>query len=171
MKQEAAEKLFSAQFPHLCHPSSAVIFSAKADHAVADKDQARIGNGHAMGIAAEILEDLLGTAPGRFGVDDPRFGVEVLKEQRPGGIFAQRGTLPGKGEPLLPAQPLQPRDVLPAEDLAQRLHGKQEAPSPRTLLRAIRSQAAARDHTVDMDMLGQRLPPRVEHGRDPEFHP
>ena len=36
-----------------------------------------VGDGHAMSVAAEILEHVLGTAKGWFGVDDP-----VFSEQR-----------------------------------------------------------------------------------------
>ena len=36
-----------------------------------------VGDGDAMGIATQILKHILGTAEGRFGVDDP-----VLSEQR-----------------------------------------------------------------------------------------
>jgi hypothetical protein len=32
-----------------------------------------VGDGHAMGVAAEILEHVVGTAEGWFGVDDPVF--------------------------------------------------------------------------------------------------
>ena len=30
-----------------------------------------VGNSHAMGVAAQIIEDLFGTAEGWFGVNDP----------------------------------------------------------------------------------------------------
>jgi hypothetical protein len=35
-----------------------------------------VGDGDAVGIAAEILQDVLGSAEGRFGVDDPIFAEE-----------------------------------------------------------------------------------------------
>ena len=124
-----------------------------------------------MGVAAEILQDLLRTPPRRFGVDDPGFGVEVLQEGGPGGVLGQWRTLPGKGQPLLAAQPLQPSEILAPEDLAQGLHGKEKAPPTGAPLRTIRTHAPARDHAVDMDMLGQRLAPRVEYGSDAQFRP
>ena len=71
-------------------PCGRVVFILKAHDAVADKDQARIGNRHAMGVAAEIFQHLLGTAPRRFGIDDPRFGVELLPQGIPRGLLGQR---------------------------------------------------------------------------------
>ena len=43
-----------------------------------------VGDGDAVGIAAEILEYVLGSAEGWFGVDDP--------------IFAEKRTQPGREE-------------------------------------------------------------------------
>jgi len=43
-----------------------------------------VGDGDAMSIAAEILQDILGSAEGWFGVDDP--------------VFAEKGTQPGREE-------------------------------------------------------------------------
>ena len=43
-----------------------------------------VGDGDAVGIAAEILQDVLGSAEGWFGVDDP--------------IFAEERTQPGSEE-------------------------------------------------------------------------
>jgi hypothetical protein len=78
MEEKAAQKLFRSEFPHFGGPSSGVVGVAKPHHTIPHEDQARVGNRHAMGIAAEILQHLLGTAPGRFGINHPRFGVELL---------------------------------------------------------------------------------------------
>jgi hypothetical protein len=43
---------------------------AKGNPAVRQCDQAMVGDGDAMSIAAEILQDIVGCAEG-FGVDDP----------------------------------------------------------------------------------------------------
>ena len=50
----------------------------------AKRDQAMVGDGDAVGIAAEILQNILGSAEGWFGVDDP--------------IFAEERTQPGSEE-------------------------------------------------------------------------
>ena len=129
VEQEATQELLGPQFHDLwCVPPACVVFVAKADDAVADEDQTGISNGHAVGVAAEILQDLLGTAPRRFGVDHPRLGVEVLTEGVQAASAAKAALSPGKGQPLLPAQSLQPCQILAPEDLAQSLDGKEKAP-------------------------------------------
>jgi len=49
---------------------------AKGNLVVRQCDQAMVGDGDAVGIAAEILQDVLGSAEGWFGVDDPIFAEE-----------------------------------------------------------------------------------------------
>ena len=49
----------------------AVILVAEADLAVVDVEQSLVGDGDAMGVAADVVEDLLGTRERRFGIDDP----------------------------------------------------------------------------------------------------
>ena len=71
MPQEAAEEFLGPQFHRLGRAPTAVVFIPKAHHAVADEDQALVGNGHSMGVAAEVLQHLFRAAPGRLGVDDP----------------------------------------------------------------------------------------------------
>ena len=38
---------------------------------VLEGDEAMVGDGDAMGVAAEIAEDVMGAAEGWFGIDDP----------------------------------------------------------------------------------------------------
>ena len=49
---------------------------AESDFPLRKGDQAMVGDGHAMSVAAEIVEYIFRAAEGWFGVDDP-----VLSEQ------------------------------------------------------------------------------------------
>lgn len=49
---------------------------AEGDLAIGQRDQAMVGDGDAVSIAAEILQDVLGSAEGWFRVDDPIFAEE-----------------------------------------------------------------------------------------------
>ena len=42
---------------------------------IVDREQAMVGDGDAMGVAGQVLQDVLRAAEGRLGVDDP-----VLRE-------------------------------------------------------------------------------------------
>ena len=76
MQQEAADKLLDGDGHYFGLPliGTAVIFPVERQLAVVEGNQALIGDGDAMGIAAEILDHLLGAAEGRFGIDYP-FGL------------------------------------------------------------------------------------------------
>ncbi len=103
VEEKAAQKLLGAEFHHFGCAPRRVVGVAKAHDALADEDEAGIGNRHPMGVAAEILQHLLGATPGRFGGDDPRVSGELLSSRIPCGLLGQRGTCTGKDQPLLPA--------------------------------------------------------------------
>ena len=67
MDEEAADELVGGQ-PHDRSPvalSDAVVFPAKGDGLGVSADQAGVGNGDAMGVAAEVSQNSLGAAEGR----------------------------------------------------------------------------------------------------------
>lgn len=55
----------------------------EGDLAVGEGDDAMVRDGDAVGVAAQIAEDVLGAAKGRLGGDDPLLGVELLLERLP----------------------------------------------------------------------------------------
>ena len=146
MEEKAAEKLLGAEFHDLGDSSSGVVSVAKAHDAIAHEGQAGIGDGHPVSVATKILQSLFGTAPGRFGIDHPGFGGELLVQGSPRLGLGPRSTFPRKGQPLLATQSFQPREILPPEDGAQGFDGKQKAlptPMPR---RAVGTQTATGHH-------------------------
>jgi hypothetical protein len=54
------------------------ITPAKSDLAIGEGDQAMVGDGHTVSVAAQILENILGATERWFRVDHP-----VLSEQWP----------------------------------------------------------------------------------------
>jgi len=66
MKKEAADELIC----FYSHGSDAVVlfavFPLEYDPAILESHQAVIGNGDAVGIAAQVIEDLSGSAEGRL---------------------------------------------------------------------------------------------------------
>ena len=76
MKQEAAQELLRRKGHHPLPISVGVIFPAERDLVVFEGDQAMVGDGDAMGVAAEIAEEVMGAAERWFGIDHP-----VLTEQ------------------------------------------------------------------------------------------
>ena len=76
VQQEATQKLVQRQR----HQSLLIIMSrvapAKGDLAIGERDQAVVGDGDAMGVAAQILEHVLGASEGGLAVDHPVLSVE-----------------------------------------------------------------------------------------------
>jgi len=52
----------------------------ECNFSVLERDQAMVGNGHSMGVAAEIFENLLWPAEWAFAVNNPMVAVEVANE-------------------------------------------------------------------------------------------
>src|SRR5258707_14362849 len=79
MEEEPSDKLVRRQPHHLGTMVIRIILPAERHLAVLQRQQARIGKGHAVGIAAEIAKYLLGSAEGSLGVDDPVFTVQGIE--------------------------------------------------------------------------------------------
>ena len=61
----------------------AVVAPAEADLTVLNGEEAVVGDGDAVGVLAEVVEDLVGAGEGALGVDDPlglAEGLEVAGE-------------------------------------------------------------------------------------------
>jgi len=52
------------------------ITPAKSDLAIGERDQAMVGDGHTMSVAAQILQHIFGTTKGTFQVHHPVLSVE-----------------------------------------------------------------------------------------------
>jgi hypothetical protein len=74
MQQEAAQELIVGQSGELLLVGG--IAPAEGDLAIGKGNQAMVGDGHTMGVAAEIVQHILGTTEGAFQVDHP-----ILPEQ------------------------------------------------------------------------------------------
>ena len=66
VQQEALQELVDRQASELLLIVVCRIAPAKSDLAILERDQAMVGDGHAMGIAAEILQHVFGTTEGPF---------------------------------------------------------------------------------------------------------
>jgi len=99
VKQKAADELVGIE----SHGSGAVVPAAVApleSHPPVLKcHEAVIGDGDAVGIAPEVIEDLGGSPEGHFGVDDP-FAVGVGAQEAGEGFGIREGLQGGKNRSL-----------------------------------------------------------------------
>jgi hypothetical protein len=78
VNEEAAQKLLVRDGHDFLLTAMCIIFPAKGNPLILKGNQAMVGNGDAMGIAGEIVENVLGTTEGRLSVNHP-----LLAEKQP----------------------------------------------------------------------------------------
>jgi hypothetical protein len=125
---------------------------AKGNLAVRQCDQAMVGDGDAVGIAAEILQHELGSAEGWFGVDDPVFAEERTEPGSEELGMGERREFSGQVQLSVFEGRLQASDELAAEDAPQYRNGKEEAWVGLNPAGVIAGESAGGNDTVDMGM-------------------
>ena len=92
VQKEAPQELGGSKCHLALLAAVGVILPAKGDALLVEGQQAMIGNGHAMGVAAEIAQHLHGSAEGGLSIDDPVMSVlaadefsELLRIRQGGG--------------------------------------------------------------------------------------
>ena len=71
VEEEAAQELCCVKRHDALLAAMGIVFPAKADALSVEGQQAVIGNGDAMGVAAQVAEHMCGSAEGRLGIYDP----------------------------------------------------------------------------------------------------
>src|SRR6266702_3395313 len=92
MEQESPDELICGKAHHLMlfGALEPVVFIAEGDLIVVDVEQALVGEGYAMGIAAEVFDHLLRAAERGLGIDHPfafAKGSQIVEE----GLAARQG--------------------------------------------------------------------------------
>ena len=78
--QESAQELICRNGHDLLLAAVRIVFPAKRDSIILERNQSMVGDGDAMRIASEIVQNMLGTAEGWLGVDDPVLVEELSKK-------------------------------------------------------------------------------------------
>jgi hypothetical protein len=78
--QEAAQELIGGDRHDFLLAAVRIVFPAKRDLIILERHQSMVGDSDAVRIASEIVQNMLGTAEGWLGIDDPVL-VEELSEK------------------------------------------------------------------------------------------
>ena len=105
-----------------------------------------------MGVAAEILQDVLGSAEGWFGVDDPIFAEERTQPGREELGMGERCEFSGQVQLTALKGRLQAGNELATEHPPQHRDGKKEAWVRSNPAGVIGGESASGNDTVDMGM-------------------
>lgn len=126
MEQESPQELVDGQSHQAFLILVGRVAPAERDLTIFESNEPVIGDGDAMGVAAEILQDVLGPAKGTFGVDDPVTLVGAAQERAEELGLSQCFQLPMKAEPALLEGISQCFGKLVAKDFTQHFDGKKE---------------------------------------------
>src|SRR5438067_12928979 len=169
VEQEAADELVGAKGHHLLLVVVAIILPAEADPALGKTDQAAVGDGDAMGIAAEIIEHLLGSAERALGVDDPANGAQRPQPGSEHGWRGQARQIAKEAEFARIERRLEAGQEKPAVETRQHLYRQKEARAAGNPSGPVDRWPATRQDTVDMWMRMQVLSPGLQHGHQPDL--
>src|ERR1019366_9876862 len=82
VEQEAAQELLDRQSHQPLLVAVCRVSPAEGHLSVLEGDQAVIGDRHAVGVAAEITENVFGTTEGRLAVDHPVLPKEGTEDRK-----------------------------------------------------------------------------------------
>jgi hypothetical protein len=168
VEQEAADELGKGE-GQSSRPTAAVVLEAEGDGGARDVQQTGVRDGDAVGVAGEVLEDVLGTVEGWLGVDDPLGAAGVAQE-----LLEGLGPLVGGEASVELEAPVSERgaercDELAAEEAAEDAHGQEEAGPAGLPGASVVGQAAGGDDTVHVGMMDQSLAPGVEDDEEADL--
>src|SRR6266853_4854003 len=134
----------------------------KSHAVVFDRQDSVIGDGDAVGIAAQILQYGFRRREGSFGIDDPLLfpdrGHEFLKL----GSLSESGGSAGKAELVFAVSSGEVIEEFCAEDHAQGFDVKQEVRTGPDPPPPVETQRTARDQAVEMEVVPQSLLPSMK---------
>ena len=123
VQKEAPQELCSAQGHLALLATVGVVLPAEGDVLLVEGQQAMIGNGHAMSVAAEIAQHLQGPTEGLLGIDDPVVTVQAANEFGELLRIGESDCRTGTAKFFATVQPFQTGEELAAKDAAEDLYG------------------------------------------------
>jgi hypothetical protein len=123
---------------------------AKGDLAIGQGDEAMVGDGHAMGVATEILEYILGAAEGWFGIDHPRLAEQGSQPGSEDLGLSQEFQVLGEAELILLEGGFETVHEFAAKNPAQHREGKKEASAGWNPVAVIERQPTGGNDAMDM---------------------
>ena len=88
--EKAAEKLVGVERQRLDLAAVAIVLPPKRDGVGGDVDEPVIGNGDAVGVPREVVEDVRRAAKGRLRIDDPGLPIEGPQPRAKGRVGGER---------------------------------------------------------------------------------
>jgi len=125
MQQEAAQEFIVRQTGELLLVGMSRIAPAKGHLAIGKGHQAMVGDSHAMGVAAQIVQHIFGTAEGTFQVHHPVLSKQWPQPGREDLGFGEELEVFGKAELAILKGLAESRDKLATKNLAENRFGQE----------------------------------------------
>ncbi len=169
MQQESAQKFIHAQHQQAFLVLMGGVAPAEGDHALGERDEAAIGDRHAMSVLAKITERVLRPSKGAFGVNYPLGAEQWTKPCCEGFRIVKRGERSVKAELMFGMELPEPIDELAPKHFTERPDRQEELWLRSDPLRVIGSKTAGGYHTVHMRMMLELLIPGVKDAAEADF--
>ena len=123
MQKETTQELGGGKRHRALLAAVGVILPTKSNALLVEGQQAVIGDGHAMSVAAEIAQHLQGPTEGGLGIDDPIVAVQAAHKFRKLLRVGQRGGGTVATQLVAAVQTFEAGEKLAAKDAAKDLDG------------------------------------------------
>ena len=157
MQEKATEEVYGIEGHDALLAAVRIIAPAEADALPVEGGDAVVGDGHAVGVTAEVTQDMLGPAEGRLDMGVPVLVFQLLDQVLEYGRITERGGWTSQLERSLAVEAAEPCEELVTEDSAQDWNRHQEhRMAGRDPALVIGRQSAAGNDGVDM-VMGQQV--------------
>jgi hypothetical protein len=127
VEQEAAQELLDRQGHQALLAAMRGVSPTEGNVSSFEGDEAVIGDRHAVGVTAEITENVFRTTEGRLAVDHPVLPEEGAEERSESLGFREKLEVPVEAQLAVVEGPFESGDKLTTEDSPQHLDGEEEA--------------------------------------------
>jgi hypothetical protein len=141
----------------------------KGNLLVGQGDESVVGDGDAMGVAAQILEHILGATEGWLGVDHPMLSEKWTQPRSEDFGLSEECQIPRKAELTVLEGGLETGDELAAKNPTKHRDGEKEARARWNPAGVIERQPPGGDDAMDMGVKFDLLIPGVQHGEEADL--
>src|SRR5450631_1536973 len=170
VEKEAAQEVHCVEGHDALLAAVGIIAPSEADAIPVEGGDAVVGDGHAMGVAAEVAQNMFGATEGRLGVDVPVLAAKLLNQLIKHRRITEGSCWTSEVEQALAVEVAESGEELLTEDSAQNGNRQQEHrmagmnPAP-----VIGRQSAAGNDCVYMVMGQQVGSPGVQDGEESDL--
>ena len=169
VQQDATDELLGRQSQGLPAVLLAVVLPAKAHLAVGDVQDALVGDGDAVGVAAEVGQHAGRARERGLGVDDPLAAAQGPQVALEGRRIGEVGEAAAEAQFALLESLLESGQKNAAEAARENAHGQEETGAAGDPTVALGGEPAAGHDAMQVGVVAQIAAPAVQHGQKAEL--